>query len=70
MIDLSKIDLSTLPTALILGVVGLLAIIIIFVPIALRIAGLTGQQIADVLGLTMQFFVNIVREFRAQNKNS
>jgi len=68
MIDLSKLDLSTIPTTLVLGVFGVLALIVLLIPIVLKIAGLTGQQIVDVLSLTMQFFVNIVREFRAQNK--
>ena len=55
---------QTLLAGLIVVVVGLL-----LVPIILRLAGLTGQQIVDTLTLTMQFAINIIREFRAQNKN-
>jgi len=62
------LDLDKLPANILFGVVVVLAIVILLVPVALRLAGLTGQQITDVLTLTMQFFVNLVREFRAQNK--
>lgn len=60
--------LKTVPQTLLLGVFGIGAIVVIIVPITLRIAGLTGQQIIDLLTLTMQFFINLAREFKAQNK--
>jgi hypothetical protein len=63
-----NIDLSKFPPEILFGVVVVLAILVLLIPIALRIAGLTGQQITDTISLTLQFFVNIVREFRAQNK--
>lgn len=65
--DLSS-ALSNLPASIIVGLAGLLALIVLGLPLALRVAGLTGQQIADLLALTMQFFINLVHEFRAQNK--
>jgi len=39
------------------------------VPISLKIAGLSGQQIADVLSMTTRFFLELIREFRAENKD-
>lgn len=60
--------LAGLPENVLIAFAALLALIVLLVPVALRLAGLTGQQIVDVLTLTLQFFVNIVREFRAQNK--
>ena len=61
---------SNLPASLIVGLAGLLVLIVLGLPLALRVAGLTGQQIADLLALTMQFFINLVHEFRSQNRNS
>ena len=61
------LDLSQIPANVLFGVVLVAAVIVLLVPIALKLAGLTGAQIVDVLTLTMQFFVNMVREFRAQN---
>lgn len=61
--------LANLPASLIVGLAGLLVLVILALPLALRVAGLTGQQIADLLGLTMQFFINLLHEFRAQNKS-
>lgn len=60
--------LKAAPQSLILGALGIVAIVVIILPISLRVAGLTGQQIADLLTLTMQFFVNLLQEFRSQNK--
>lgn len=60
--------LQGVPASLILGVFGLAVLLVLLVPLALKLAGLTGQQIVDVLTLTMQFFVNLVREFRAENR--
>jgi len=60
--------ISKLSPTIVLGCVGIIALFLLLIPVALKIAGLTGQQITDTLALTMQFFVNIVREFRAQNK--
>jgi hypothetical protein len=62
--------LAKAPTSLVLGALGIIALLILLIPIALRLAGLTGAQIADTLNLTLQFFINIVREFRAQNKET
>jgi len=62
--------LKSLPESLILGVLGIAAMIVLLVPITLKLAGLSSQQIVDVLTLTMQFCVNLIREFRAQNKTS
>jgi len=40
----------------------------VLIPVALRIAGLTGQQIQDTIAMTLQMFVALVKEFRQQNK--
>lgn len=56
------------PQSLILGALGLLVLLVLGVPLALKVAGLTGQQIIDLLTLTMQFFINLAREFKEQNK--
>jgi hypothetical protein len=60
--------LSQLPETVVLGALLVLLVLVLFVPISLRVAGLTGQQIKDVLQQTMQFFVSLVHEFRAQNR--
>ena len=53
-----------------LGLIGALALLaILFIPLALRLAGLTGVQIVDVIRLTLQFFVNIAAGLRDENKN-
>lgn len=62
--------IKALPAGVLVGIVGIVAALVLLVPISLRLAGLTGQQIADTISLTLQFFVNIVREFRAQNKSA
>lgn len=64
------IDLRNLSETAILGAIALVGLFVLILPIALRLAGLTGQQIADLLSLTLQFFINLMKEFRAQNKDS
>jgi len=59
----------TITENLAISVVALVALLVVLVPLSLRLAGLSGQQIIDVLTLTTQFFINLVREFRAQNKS-
>lgn len=56
------------PQSLILGVLGLIVLLVLGLPLALKMAGLSGQQIVDLLTLTLQFFINLAREFRSQNK--
>ena len=53
-----------LALALVFGGFAMVAI-----PIALRIAGLTGEQIVSVLTMTMQFVSNLVSAFRQKNKD-
>jgi len=53
----------------IIAVVVVLGLLALTVPVALRVAGLSGQQIADLLMATMRFFINLLQAFRAQNKN-
>ena len=60
--------LSKAPASLILGVLALALVFVLLIPLALRLAGLSGLQIADTLKLTMTFFLNLVSEFRNQNK--
>jgi len=62
------LDLSKLPGDTLLAIVVAGALLVLLIPLSLRLAGLTGQQIADVLALTLRFFLNLVSEFRAQNK--
>lgn len=62
------LTLPNVPADAILIALGIIALVVLFVPVVLRLAGLTGQQISDVIGLTLQFFINLVKEFRAQNK--
>jgi len=66
-VDVATI-IKDIPQTVILGVIGMVCLVVLLVPLALRLAGLTGAQIADVLKLTMQFFINLVAEFRAQNR--
>jgi hypothetical protein len=61
------IDLRNLSETAILGAIVLVGLFVLILPIALKLAGLTGQQIADLLSLTLQFFINLMKEFRAQN---
>lgn len=56
-----------LPENVVIAALALLALVIVLVPLALRLAGLTGQQIVDVLQLTLQFFLNLVAQMRNQN---
>ena len=52
----------------IFAVLGLLVLLgLLLAPLALKLAGLTGAQIIEVLQATMQFIVEIIREFRRQN---
>jgi len=51
-----------------LGALVLLAVIL--APAALRVAGLTGGQIIELLKATMQFIVEVVRSFRSENKSN
>lgn len=53
-----------LTLAIICGGLALIAI-----PIALRVAGLSGDQIVSVLTMTLQFVTNLISSFRQQNKN-
>lgn len=45
---------------------ALIIMLILFVPLALRIAGLTGEQIMLVLSETTRFFLALVNEFRSK----
>lgn len=48
---------------------GLLVLLVIGVPLALRLAGLSGSQIVEVIKLTLQFLVNFAQSLRQENKN-
>ncbi len=61
--------LQNLPQTLILGALLIVALLLLLLPLALRLAGLTGAQIVDTITLSWQFALNIVREFREQNKS-
>lgn len=60
--------MSNVPENVIIAFIAIVALLVVIVPLALRLGGLTGQQVVDVITLTLQFFINLVREFRAQNK--
>jgi len=52
----------------IFAVFGLLVLLgVLLAPVALKLAGLTGSQIIELLSATMQFIVEIIHEFRSQN---
>jgi hypothetical protein len=71
MLGASMVEIiKAFPAVVIVEVVGLLVVLVLFVPISLRIAGLSGQQIVDSLSFTLRFFVEIVREFRNENKSN
>lgn len=61
--------LRALPENVVISFVVVVALVVVVVPLSLRAAGLTGQQIQDVIALTLQFFINLVREYRAQNSS-
>jgi len=67
MLDLGKL-ISALPAGVILDAVIVALVFVLLVPIALRVAGLSGAQITDVLKLTMQFCLNLIEEFRKENQ--
>jgi len=67
-IDQITIDLSKLSETALLGAFGIMALLVLLVPIALKLAGLSGEQIVDLLTSTMRFFINMLQAFRAQNK--
>lgn len=51
-----------------LSVLGLLLLIgVLLAPLALRVAGLSGAQVVELLRSTMGFILEVVREFRSQN---
>jgi len=62
--------ISKLPESLILGVLVIAALFVLLMPLALKFAGLTAAQIVDVLTMTTKFFIEIVREFRNENKSA
>ena len=58
-------QLLTNPIFAALGLLVLLGVLL--APVALRLAGLSGTQIIELLRATMEFIVEVVREFRIQN---
>jgi len=62
--------LKNWPVEAVLAGMIILLVFVLLIPLVLRLAGLQGQQIIDVLTLTTQFCINLVREFRDQNKSS
>jgi len=61
--------IKDIPQTVLSGSIVAIVVLFLFVPIALRVAGLSGQQIQDVLAMTTRFFLELVREFRAENKD-
>jgi len=59
--------LSRYPGDILVALFGLLVLLILSIPLALKLAGLSGQQIVDVISLTLQFFADSVRKSRAGN---
>lgn len=58
-------ELGNSPLLAALGLVTLLALVV--APIVLRMAGLTGAQIVQLLSATMNFLIELVRQFRQEN---
>jgi hypothetical protein len=56
------------PEAVLLAL-AIVALFLLLVPLVLRLAGLTGEQVSMVLSETMRFFLALVDELRQQNKN-
>lgn len=59
--------LSESPVLALLGAVVVVAIVLI--PVFLRLAGLSGAQIIDVINITGRMIVDLVRAFRDENAN-
>jgi len=59
-------QLLSSPVLALLG--ALLVLLIIAVPLALRLAGLSGKQIVEVITLTLQFLVNFAQSLRDDNR--
>lgn len=63
--------LQTISTSPLLAYLGFaFMLLLLLIPIALKLAGLTGQQIADVLAMTWQMLIQLVQALRAENKAS
>jgi hypothetical protein len=62
--------LSRIPETLILGVLIVVAVFFLLAPLTLRLAGLSGQQIIDVFTMTTKFVVELISEFRSENKSA
>ena len=60
-------SIASSPALALLGAGVLLTIILI--PLALRLAGLTGAQIVQTIQITLQAFIQLAQGFRAQNKD-
>jgi len=60
-------SVSESPVLALLGAGVLLVVILI--PVFLRLAGLSGAQIIDVLAMTGRMIVDLVRAFREENSN-
>lgn len=70
----STFDLETVIQAALnspyLAALGLLVLLaLILAPIALRLAGLTGDQVVRLLQATMQFILEVIKDFRNSNSN-
>jgi len=62
--------LNALANSPLLAVVGLVVVLaVILAPAALSIAGLSGSQIIELLKATMAFIVEVIKEFRSNNKS-
>ena len=57
----------SLPENVLITIIVVGALVVVIVPVSLKIAGLTGQQIVDVLKITLDVFLAAVKEFRSQN---
>lgn len=60
--------LKNWPAEAVLAALIVLCVFALLIPVVLRLAGLQGQQIIDVLTMTAQFAINLVRAFKEQNK--
>jgi len=60
--------LTILSTSPLLALIGLTCVLaFVFTPAVLSLAGLTGVQIIELLRATMEFVLQVIREFRHTN---
>lgn len=62
--------LKSTPADIIVVALATILLFLLLVPLVLRLAGLKPDQIVDVLKTTLQLFLALIKEYRAQNKSN